>query len=229
MVSTGYNATCGGLWWKHDHLANNAIENSLFLLLAGCLANRSPQNAAYYRTWALKQWAWFEASGLINDASLVNDGLNLTTCRNNNGTTWSYNQGIVIRALVELNRAAPNPYYIRRAHSIARATIARLSDVNGILHDPTETTGSADVPTFKGVLMRSLLPLAQLSGDEGYKDFILRNSESIWLRNRDGTSNKLGPVWSGPYMGNATSAVTQGAALDAIGAAAAVQRGSGYG
>lgn len=46
--------------------------------------------------WATKEFAWFNASGMIDRAGgtwLVNDGLDAATCKNNGGTTWTYNQG----------------------------------------------------------------------------------------------------------------------------------------
>lgn len=222
MVATGYNATCGGLYWKRDKKSNNAIENELFLSLAAHLANRKP-NGAYYRDWAIRHWRWFESSGLINKDSLINDGLNITTCKNNGQNTWTYNQGVVIRGLIELNRAAPNASYIATANAIAKATITKLADASGILHDLFEAGGGQDVPTFKGVFMRNLRVLAEVTNDRTYVDFILKNADSIWNNNRNATNNQLGPVWSGPLFGNATNSMTQGSALDALVAAAALE------
>ena len=45
----------------------------------------------YYRDWAVKEWEWLHGSGMINSDGLVNDGLDGTTCKNNGGTTWTYN------------------------------------------------------------------------------------------------------------------------------------------
>jgi len=223
MVATGYNATCGGLWWKRDKKDNNAIENELFLSLAAHLATRKP-NKEYYRNWALRHWSWFESTGMINQDWLVNDGLDLATCKNNNKTIWTYNQGVIIRGLLELNRLAPNNTFLEIANKIAKAAISRLSDSAGILHDQSEVNGSEDVPTFKGVFMRHLKGLVDVTKDKTYSDFILKNANSIWSNNRNQTNNQLGPVWSGPLYENVTNAVTQGAALDAIVAAAAIQR-----
>ncbi|KAK5013518.1 hypothetical protein LTR39_003606, partial [Cryomyces antarcticus] len=51
-MTTGWNATCGGLWWKKDHSANTAIANELFLSVAAHLANRIPGQKSYYLDWA---------------------------------------------------------------------------------------------------------------------------------------------------------------------------------
>lgn len=80
----GYDATCGGIWWNKAHEANVAISNELFLAVAAQLARRA-SNKPYYLKWALKQWDWFYGSGLINGDGNINDGLDLKTCKNNNG------------------------------------------------------------------------------------------------------------------------------------------------
>ena len=46
-----------------------------------------------------KALSWFLASGMINQKHLINDGLNYNTCKNNNQTTWTYNQGVVLLGL----------------------------------------------------------------------------------------------------------------------------------
>jgi predicted alpha-1,6-mannanase (GH76 family) len=40
ILGTGYNATCGGLWWNKRRNYNVAISNELFLQVASRLANR---------------------------------------------------------------------------------------------------------------------------------------------------------------------------------------------
>eukprot|EP01048_Picozoa_sp_COSAG05_P026518 COSAG05_NODE_7281_length_833_cov_1.297003_1_plen_117_part_00 len=70
------SAACGGgIWWSTKHSYRNAIANELFLVTAAKLGRRD---------WASKQWRWFNASGMINADSLINDGLS-QTCQNNHG------------------------------------------------------------------------------------------------------------------------------------------------
>lgn len=219
-MTTGYNATCGGLWWDKNHSSNGAIENELFLAVAAQLANRaSPKQ--YYLDWALKQWNWFHRSGLINDDFNINNGLDLETCQNDNGTIWSYNQGVILGGLLELYRAAPNPSYITIAEHIAVAAIDRLSDSEGILHEPCEPGCGADGPQFKGIFTRNLQLLQQaFPRNTGtlFKSFIDKNANSIWANDQD--CGRLGLVWSGPYI-NATAS-TQSSACDTLVAAAAL-------
>lgn len=88
MVSTGLNATCGGIWWDKRHTQVNAIANALFISVAAHLANRKP-NGDYYLAWAKNHWTWFLNSGLINLKGNINDGLDLDTCKNAMDAVWT--------------------------------------------------------------------------------------------------------------------------------------------
>lgn len=218
-MTTGWGAPCGGLWWDKAHTYSGAIENELFLTVAAQLANRAPLlTKQYYLDWALKEWGWFERSGMINPQLNVNNGLDLKTCQNDNGTVWSYNQGVILGGLIELNRAAPNDLYLATAAKIALAAIEHLSDSNGILHEPCEPNCGADGPQFKGIFMRNLGILQNTLKIERISEFLQQNAESIWHNDR-GDENQLGLIWSGPFIG--ATASTQSSACDALIAALA--------
>jgi predicted alpha-1,6-mannanase (GH76 family) len=222
MKATGYPATCGGIWWDRKRTHNTAIANELFLSVAAHLANRRP-NKEYYVNWAKKQWDWFDRSGLINSNNTINDGLNIKTCKNDEGIVWSYNQGVVLGALVELHKAAPDgENYLRRATDIANGAIKHLS-TDGILHDPREPNLGGDGYQFKGVFVRNLQLLYKATGDQSYKTYLEQNAQTLWDKARDHKDNYLGAVWSGPFEKNHSNAATQCSGLDALVAAAAVQ------
>jgi hypothetical protein len=68
----------GGVQWCPKNTYKNAITNELFLISSmrlhpyASLLERPP---TYYLDWALKEWQWFETSGMINSDYLINDGL----------------------------------------------------------------------------------------------------------------------------------------------------------
>ncbi|GAQ38481.1 hypothetical protein ABZX51_011004 [Aspergillus tubingensis] len=219
-MAAGWDTTCGGIWWDKSHTGNNAIENELFLSVAAHLGRRNTDNASYYLDWALKEWDWFENSGLINSQNTINDGLDLTSCQNNNGTVWSYNQGVILGGLVELSQLVSNTSYIATAQRIADAAIQTLSDANGVLKESCDPNCTGDAPQFKGILMRNLQMLYQASPEDGVKQFLQQNANSIWQNDR-GDGNQLGPVWSGPFT--AADASTQSSACEALVAAAAIR------
>lgn len=214
----GWGGTCGGLWWNKQHSYKGAIENALFLTVAAQLANRA-SNKKYYLYWAWKEWDWFQRTGMINAHYNINNGINLVTCRNDNGIVWSYNQGVILGGLLELYTAAPNKTHLIMAERIALAGIKFLSDPNGILRDPCEPNCGADGPQFKGIFMRNLQKLQLAIPNNRFKTFINENANSIWLNDR-GSGNQLGLLWSGPFMG--ATASTQSSAADALVAALAI-------
>lgn len=175
------------MWWNKEHAQQNAITNELFLSVCAHLATRV-ENSYYYINWALRQWRWFENSGLIRPSGLIVDGLDNTTCQVNvNDPSYSYNQGVILGALVELNKVHPNHSYIDIANTIAHAAIANLSDANGILTE-FGSNGSGDLgfdgPTFKGVFIRNLQVLQQATGSQYYADYIRKQADSIWSTDR---------------------------------------------
>ena len=217
-MSKGWGGTCGGLWWNKQHSYKAAIANSLFLTVASQLANRAT-NREYYLVWAQKEWDWFQGTGMINSQYNINDGISLETCHSNNGTVWSYNQGVILGGLLELHTAAPNQTYLIIAERIALAGINFLSDSNGILHDPCEPNCGNDAPQFKGIFLRNLQKLQLAVPNDRFKTFINANADSIW-RNDRAPGDQLGLLWSGPFMG--ATASTQSSAADALVAALAI-------
>jgi predicted alpha-1,6-mannanase (GH76 family) len=213
------DTTCGGgIWWKKPKQYKNAIANELFLAVAAKLASltEDSQKRATYLDWAQREWKWFAASGMINADGLVNDGLD-SACKNNRRTTWTYNQGVIIGGLTVLSKLNGDAKPLEAAQSIALAAISRLTDLDGVLHDPCEPARCGnDAPQFKGIFARNLAVLNSAAPVPGFRAFLRRNAESIW-KNRD-SEGRLGLVWSAPS--ELKTAATQVSALDALVAAA---------
>ena len=152
---------------------------------------------------------------------LVNDGLT-TDCANNGGTTWTYNQGVIIGGLVVLHEITGDGTYLRQAEAIAAAALRDLTVPPGILAEPGERDGAdhgGDQPQFKGIFVRNLYELYRHSPRAEYRDFILANATSLW-RNSRNRRNQIGLAWNGPF--DRADAARQGSALDALNAAVGV-------
>jgi predicted alpha-1,6-mannanase (GH76 family) len=217
----GWDDHCdGGIWWKKERRYKNAIANELFLLVAVRLHQRTVGSgeSTPYLDWALKEWRWFQHSGMINPNHLVNDGLN-HACENNGRTTWTYNQGVLVGGLTELFRVTGDTNYLHQAVLIADASIATLVDPNGVLSEPAEREhgGGRDVPQFKGIFIRYLALLYDATRQPEYFGFLSRNAHSVWFNNRD-ASNQFGLRWSGPV--DAVDAARHSSAMMAVSALA---------
>ncbi len=226
----GWDDVCGGgLWWKKDRTYKAAIQNELFLTVAARLFERVA--GAIYLEWTYKEWDWFRKSGMLNAHSLVNNGLN-DACQNDGQPPWTYNQGVILGALVEMYKIQQSSsetaaaHFLRQAQRIADAAITTLVNENGILTEPCEADNGcgSDGTQFKGIFMRNLGYLYRTlraenkdsSSYERYLQFIVTNADSIWAHNRT-SQNQFGLKWAGPV--DATDASRQSSALDALNAA----------
>ena len=207
----------GGIWWSKDRKYKNAIANELFLTVAARLHQRTrdDRGEGSYQDWALREWQWFEASGMINSENLVNDGLN-SAGKNNGGTTWTYNQGVVLGGLVALSDITHDRSLIARAEAIADAAMRSLAP-GGVLQEPCEQKNGCggDGPQFKGIFVRNLDILARTTPQKQYRDFLRHNAASIW-DNDQNDRYQFGLRWAGPF--DRADACRQSAALDAFNA-----------
>jgi predicted alpha-1,6-mannanase (GH76 family) len=219
-LTTGWDTTntacAGGIWWNKTHTYKNAIPNELFLLAAIRLHERTPGDAGAgnYSYWATNEWTWFKASGMINSQNLVNDGLD--GCVNNGGTTWTYNQGVILGGLTDLYKVTGNSSYLTQAMAIASAAINHLVDGNGVLVEPCEAGDcGGDGTEFKGIFQRNLTYLYDEARQPAYYDFLRTNAHAVWFKDRN-VFNQLGLKWDGSF--DLDDASRQSSALQAVGA-----------
>ena len=223
---TGWDDVCGGgVWWNTDRSYKNAVTNELFLTLAARLQQRCPGTGEYLH-WALREWEWFCARGLIGASGLVNDGLN-ESCANNAGPTWTYNQGVLLGGLAALHEITGDASYLRQGEAIADAALRSLTTPaadarHGILLEPREHStarSDRDRPQFKGIFVRNLFDFSVQRSRPAYSEFIRDNARSIWANDRN-SRNQFGLHWAGPF--DYADASRQSSALDVLNAAVAL-------
>ncbi|HTJ36927.1 MAG TPA: glycoside hydrolase family 76 protein [Dactylosporangium sp.] len=208
-----WDGVCGGgVYWSTAMQYKAAIANELFLAAAAGLHNRIPGDTTYLG-WAGDEWNWLRASGLIHD-NLVQDGLNVSGCRFNTAN-WTYNQGVVLQGLIELNRATGNAGLLTTARSIATAAVGRFNR-GGVLYEGCEPSCTGDGQAFKGIFIRYLRALATAANTSEYNTFITTTANSI-LANDTAADGRQGNSFVGPFSN--WSPTTQAAAAAALVAA----------
>jgi predicted alpha-1,6-mannanase (GH76 family) len=157
----------------------------------------------------------------------VNDGLT-AACENNSGTTWTYNQGVILGGLTALYQITGDPACLAQAEVIADAALRELTGppsagppsagLAGILAEPGEASAArdGDHTQFKGIFVRYICDLYTESPRPAYRAFVLANARSIWDNNRN-AENEFGLRWAGPF--DKADASRQSSALDALTAA----------
>ena len=205
----------GGIFWKKGEQYKNSIANNLFTLLALRLNAHRPETKVQgetYLAWAEKDWKWYSESGQINrEIWMIEDGLRPNGQPNRN-QHWTYNQGVAIAVMVEFYKLKKDKELLDMAEKIADSTIKRLSR-DGILRERNEPNAGADGCQFKGIFMRHLYTLYEVSKKAEYRDFIENNSDSIW-KHRNPETNGFSVSWGS--VEEVLHSGTQSSALEAL-------------
>jgi predicted alpha-1,6-mannanase (GH76 family) len=215
------NECGGGIYWASPRAGSvgnsskNAIPNSLFLQLAAKLHLRTPNDMGpgSYLDWADREWAWFQNTGMIDQDNLIIDSLDGLTSCNPVGPKFTYNQGVLIGALVDLAEAKNDPALLVQANTFAEAGMTLMLSDTGILRDPP--CGGDICVQFKGVLMRNLRQLYRARPTPELLHFLRRHSDTLWNTDVRNEQYQFGWEWHLPFD-NTPTAGRQSSALDAL-------------
>ncbi|KAF8556147.1 glycoside hydrolase family 76 protein [Imleria badia] len=203
MVAAQWDNTCGGgVWWSSAQTYKNAITNELFLLTSAQAYSRTG-NMTYLEN-ALK--ASLMNSGLQGPDGLFNDGLNLSTCKNNGQTAWTYNQAVVASGLGALYVATgrSNETLLTQAQVSLNATMHSSLTYNNTLKESCDDANSGgtvcdkDQQIFKGIWMKHVQYFLDFANDTliaaKYRGFLALQNSAV-IRNALNTTNDVGSVW----------------------------------
>ena len=224
-MTTGWSddVSNGGIFWKKSPwVYKNSIANNLFALTAIRLYQQTKKSA--YADWFEKEVSWYLNSGMYNkENNMIEDGLDDKTGEPNRGGYYTYNQGVAIAVLTEMYLYKQEKTYLELAENLVQGALKNMTTEEGILRERnTDIAAGNDGVQFKGIFMRHLGFLYNVTKNQTYSDFILKNADCIIKNNYDATSKSFGCYWYGPFKAVKTAA--NSSALECILEAEAISR-----
>ena len=207
-IMAGWDSTCcgaskGGVWWDKAHTQKATAANA-GAALAGALLYQRTTNATYLSFAGQVYSYWF--TNMVNQATfqvtdhIMPDGTKVFW-------KFTYNEGLMIGASVELNNATGNSGYLTNAHHIAGFMIANefaATAYGHVLNDGDATNCTGDCAQFKGPAYRYLMQLySKDKSKTQYYNVLKASADAIWNLARNPASNIFSVNWAGPFESGA--------------------------
>jgi predicted alpha-1,6-mannanase (GH76 family) len=160
-IRQGWDERHGGVVWRRNDTYTNTPANAPSAILAARLHRRHGRTADLDRARRIADWQ--QATLVDPDSAVVWDGIHPGTDPGPSREMYTYNQGTVVGAEVELWRATGDVGHMDRARRTAAAALACFVDsTSGLLPDE----GAGDGGLFKGILARYLGDLVRAAGEQ---------------------------------------------------------------
>ena len=193
-IKKGWNGNMGGgIAWRKTQLDyKNTPANAPASILASRLYRRFKREDDML--WAKRVYCWNRENLTDPETGFVWDGMN----RNGDGKidkdwVFTYCQGVVIGAALELYRNTGEEKYRNDAESTWKASVSVIArPAGGILPDE----GGGDCGLFKGIYIRYIRELYEtVPGHGDIAALISSNAESLW-RHMDRASGLMSRGWA---------------------------------
>jgi predicted alpha-1,6-mannanase (GH76 family) len=201
-IKNGWDADCcgtvrGGLWWDKAHTQKATASNAGAALAGARLYQRTGDIA--YLDFARQVYSyWF--TNMVNPTTFqVCDHIN----PNGEKVWWrfTYNEGLMIGAALELYEATGTAAYLNNAHNIAafmiRNEVAATSYGN-VLYDGGNDGCGGDCHQFKGPAYRYLMRLYSRTNRASYNSILKSSADAIWNLARNASATTFSVHWGGP-------------------------------
>ena len=202
-IQAGWDTTCcgtpvGGVWWDKAHTQKATASNATAAIAGARLYLRTADVS--YLNFAVQVYSfWF--TNMVNQSSgQVADHISPAGIKTFYGFT--YNEGLMIGASVELNEATGDAAYLTKGHKIANYMITNqvTSTAYGkVLYDVNNSTTTDDAHEFKGPSYRYLMRLYRKDTTKTqYLNVLKASADAIWNLAREPNLNVFAVNWAGP-------------------------------
>lgn len=202
-VQTGWDSTCcgpvpGGLWWDKARTQKATAANA-GAALAGARLYLRTTNAAYLSFAQQVYSFWWD--NMVNPSTFqVCDHINPDGTK----VWWkfTYNEGLMIGASVELYEATGNQAYLVNAHRLATFMLNNeciATPYGNVLYDGSNAGCGGDCHQFKGPAYRYLMQLYRKAPTRtAYYNVLKASADAVWHLARDPTNTVFAVNWAGP-------------------------------
>ena len=202
-IESGWDNTCcgptvGGVWWDKAHTQKATAANA-GAALAGARLYQRTTNVTYLNFAQQVYSYWF--TNMVNPTTfqvcdhILTDGTKVWW-------QFTYNEGLMIGASVELNRATGSASYLTNADNIANFMVNNeivSTPYGNVLYDGNNTGCGGDCHQFKGPGYRYLMLLFQQDTSKTQYNSVLKSSaDAIWNLARDTNETVFAVNWAGP-------------------------------
>ncbi|MCW5550577.1 MAG: carbohydrate-binding protein [Verrucomicrobiae bacterium] len=202
-VQTGWDTTCcgpvpGGLWWDKTRTQKATAANA-GAALAGAKLYQRTTNAAYL-SFAQQVYSFWWNNMVNHSTFQVCDHINPDGTK----VWWkfTYNEGLMIGASVELYEATGDSAYLINAHRLASFMLNQQcvpTAYGSVLYDGSNTGCGGDCHQFKGPAYRYLMRLFRKDPSRTAYYIVLKASaDAIWNLARDPANTVFAVNWAGP-------------------------------
>ena len=194
----GWDEQHGGVAWRRGDTYTNTPANAPSAILAARLYRRHGDTRDL--DWARRIADWLQNTVVDPASGVVWDGIHPEIDQEPSHELYTYNQGTVVGAEIELWRLTSDIGHLQRAKRTALAALSRFTDPSsGLL--PVE--GAGDGGLFKGILARYLGELCRAAGAE---DQVAARILALFRRNGEAVASvgerPVGADWSRPAEGD---------------------------
>jgi len=205
IMTHGWDESCcgrepGGVWWDKNHTQKATASNAGPVITSARLYWRT-RNPSYL-SFALRCYDYWRQTMINPQTFQVTDHIKADGTK----VFWkfTYNEGLMIGAGVELFRATGDARYLEDAHREARFMIEHEvspSQFGPVLTDGSNEKCSGDAQQFKGIAFRYLMLLYQQDfSRREYFRVLKASAEATWNLAWDAALQTFAVNWTGPRM-----------------------------
>ncbi len=202
-IMAAWDTTCcgsvqGGVWWNRAHTQKATAANAGAALAGARLYLKT--GSATYLDFAQQVYGFWRSNMVNLSTGQVCDHIDPDGTK----VWWkfTYNEGLMIGAALDLHEATGDTNYLAHAHGYARFMINNEVANTGygrVLHDGSNTGCTGDCAQFKSPAYRHLLRLYERDTSKiEYLNVLRASANAVWNLSRNPTLNLFSISWTGP-------------------------------